>query len=98
MVQIMTTEHGLDFETVHMTLAENDLPFAEVSARAKQTAREINKDAMMLSWYDRRRGEGYPNYECSSDRPFWEMFAESRGCNLEIVVNDGAYIFYYLKL
>jgi len=98
MVQIRPISEGLDAETLHVTIADDALPFAEVSAQVKAQAREINKDAMMLSWYNRRTGKGYPDYECGSQRPFWEMFADSRGCNLKVVVNDGDYVFYYLKL
>lgn len=75
-----------------------EAPFAEVSAQVKTEARRINKDAMMLSWYNGRTGKGYPDYECGNERPFWEMYADSRGCNLTITVNDGDYVFYYLKL
>ena len=49
--------------------------------------------------FDRRRGEGFPNHECGSAmKPPWEVFAESRGCNLIIDVDDGDYLFFYLRL
>jgi len=98
MSQIQSASEKLDFETHHMLLQEPGMPFADVSAQVKTRAREINKDAMMLSWYNDHLGEGYPNYECTHEKPFWEMFAESRGYNLKIVVNEGEYIFFYLKL
>jgi hypothetical protein len=98
MVQIAQREDSLAFETLNLSIDDAETPFAEISAQVKAQAREINKDAMMLSWFNRKNGEGFPNYECSNEKPFWEMFAESRGFNLKIVVNDGDYVFYYLKL
>jgi len=98
MVQLHDTTEELAFETFQMAIADSAMPFAEVSAQVKQRARQINKDAMMLSWYNGRTGKGYPDYDCGNERPFWEMFADSRGCNLKIIVNDGDYVFYYLKL
>ena len=98
MVQISDTTEALVTETLDMTIADDTMSFADVSALVKQRARQINKDAMMLSWYNGRTGKGYPDYECGNQRPFWEMFADARGSNLKIVVNDGCYVFYYLKL
>ena len=43
--------------------------------------------------------EFYPGFECGSgDKPPWIVFAEARGGNLTIDINDGEYIFIYLKL
>lgn len=98
MAQIQNATVDLVFETLQMTITDDAMPFAEVSAQVKRQARQINKEAMMLSWYNGRTGKGYPDYECGNQRPFWEMYADSRGSNLKIVVNDGDYVFYYLKL
>ena len=98
MVQIPMTDEEIAHETIQLRIQDADMPFADVRAAARDRAREINPQAMMLAWFNERTGKGYPDYECSSERPFWEMFAESRGANLRIEVNNGAYVFMFLKL
>ncbi len=84
-------------ETVNIQIAGSDLSFEEVSDQARSRARDIDKNAMMLAWFNRRSGEGFPDYDCGAgDKPPWRVFAESRGANLTIDVNDGEFIFLYL--
>ncbi len=65
---------------------------------AKEKAREIDKNAMMLSYHSAKTGEYWPNHECGSDsRPPWLVFAESRGYNLKIDINNGEFEFFYLR-
>ena len=76
---------GLDFE------AAKDI--------AKQKAKEISDDPMLLSWYKGKTGESYPNLECGpGDKPAWIVFAESRGADLTIDINGGQYVFIYLSV
>jgi hypothetical protein len=85
-------------EIVKLQIADKDLDFEKASDLARTRARAINKDAMMLAWFNRHSGEGFPDYDCgASDRPPWRVFAEARGANLTVDVNDGEYIFLYLK-
>ncbi len=89
---------ALDPETVWVRVADRDLDFEEASDLARTRAREINKDAMMLAWFNRRSGKGFPDYDCGAgDKPPWRVFAEARGANLTVDVNDGDYIFMYLR-
>ena len=60
-----------------------DLDFAEAKDFAKQKAKEICADPMLLSWYQGKTGESYPNLECGpDDKPAWIVYAESRGGDL----------------
>ena len=69
------------------------LDFAEAQDKPKQ------EDPMLLSWYQGKTGESYPNLECGpGDKPAWIVFAESRGGDLTIDVNEGQYIFIFLSL
>ena len=99
MVEIHShTDKALIHETVNLQITGRDLSFEEISDLARSRAREINKDAMMLAWFNRRSGEGFPDYDCGAgDKPPWRVFAEARGANLTIDVNDGEFIFLYLK-
>jgi len=89
------------------------LDFAEAKDIAKQKAKETCtdpvldfaeangtcEDPMLLSWYQGKTGESYPNMECGpGDKPAWIVFAESRGGDLTIDVNEGQYVFIFLSL
>lgn len=75
-----------------------DLDFAEAKDMAKQKAKKICDDPMLLSWYQSRTGESYPNLECGpGDKPAWIVYAESRGGDLTIDINEGEYVFIYLS-
>ena len=66
---------------------------------AKQRAEETGADPMLLSWYQGKTGESYPNLECGpGDKPAWITYAESRGGDLTIDINEGQYVFIYLSI
>ena len=88
----------LHHETVNLQITDRDLSFKAISDLARSRAREINKDAMLLAWFNRASGKGFPDYDCGAgDKPPWRVYAEARGANLTIDVNDGEFIFLYLK-
>jgi hypothetical protein len=75
------------------------LDFATAKDIAQKKSKEIFADAMLLSWYRSETGESYPNLECGrNDKPAWIVYAESRGGDLTIDVNDGQYVFIFLTL
>ena len=76
-----------------------DLDFEEATDFAKQRAKETCADPMLLSWYQGKTGESYPYLECGpSDKPAWITYAESRGGDLTIDINEGQYVFIYLSI
>ena len=84
-------------ELIALTAAESDLDFERARSLARAEARRIDPQAMLLSWHSRLTGEYYPDIECGRDsRPPWIVWAASRGANLTVSVNDGAFSFYYL--
>jgi hypothetical protein len=86
-------------EVVDLRLDEPDPDLQTAKDAAKAKAREICKDPMLLSWKNGRTGEFYPNFECgAAEKPAWIVFAEARGGDLTIRVNDGAFVFIYLKM
>lgn len=75
------------------------LEFTEARMLAKEKAREISGNPMMLAWKNGRTGEYYPAHECGrTGKPAWIVYAEARGANLTIDINDGDYIFLWLKM
>ena len=97
----MTSEHLKDFwgNRINIQVDEKALDFVKAKDIAKAKARELATDPMLLSWYNGNTGEYYPTYECGTwDKPVWIIFAESRGADIAIDINDGQYIFLYLSL
>ena len=81
--------------TVSAACADPDLEQARDLAR--QQARRLDPQAMLLSWHSALTGEYYPGVECGrQDRPPWIVWAASRGANLTVSVNNGAFTFYFL--
>jgi hypothetical protein len=95
----ITSTTQYTFESVFLNIDDADLDLAAASAAAKQKARALDRNAMMLSYHSGKTGEFWPNYECGgAGRPPWVVFAESRGYNLKIDINNGEYEFFYLRL
>ena len=84
---------------IKIRLEAGDSDFITAKDIAKQKAKEFCGDPMLLSWYQGKTGESYPNIECGrGDKPAWIVFAEARGGDISIDINDGEYIFIYLSL
>ena len=84
---------------IELKIDRPDLDFAEAKDIAKQKALEGCDDAMLLSWYRGKTGESYPDVECGTgDKPAWIVYAESRGGDLTIDINQGQYVFIYLSI
>jgi hypothetical protein len=99
MVQINNQPGQAAHETIKLHIDDSDLDFNTARDRAKAKALDINRNAMQLAWYNGQTGQGFPDYDCGpGDRPPWQVFADSRGANLTIDVNDGTFIFIYLTM
>ena len=84
---------------IKIKIDNSDLGFVAAKDIAKQKAKETCEDPMLLSWYQGKTGESYPNLECGSgDKPAWMTYAESRGGDLTIDINEGQYVFIYLSI
>jgi hypothetical protein len=97
----MTPDDINAFSGNHIRLStdQEDLDFDTAKNLAKEKAKEITADPMMLSWLNGKTGEFYPKTECGPmDKPPWIVYAESRGVDLAIKINDVEYIFLYLSI
>ncbi len=75
------------------------LDFEMVKNIAQQKIKESCTDYMLLSWFKGKTGEHYPTIKCGvNDKPAWIVWAEARGGDITIDVNDGEYIFIFLSL
>lgn len=90
---------GYPGEHIKVKSSDSDLDFEDAKELAKQKAKEYCADPMLLSWYLGKTGESYPNLECGpGDKPAWIVFAESRGGDLTIDINNGQFVFIFLSM
>ena len=74
------------------------LDFSRARTIADRRARELGPEPMLLAWYDRGAGAFSPQVTCCGDaKPAWLIYAESRGGDLVIDINDEAYVFVYRR-
>ena len=96
---LKTSFNEYPVENIKMQIDDPSLDFSRAKDLAKEKARKRCKDPMLLSWKNGKTGEFYPRFECGNrGKPPWIVFSEARGGNLTIDINDGEYIFIYLKL
>jgi hypothetical protein len=63
---------------------------------ADHKARELSSDPMLLAWFDRKRGKFSPDVICcGSVKPTWLAYAESRGADISVDINNEDYVFVY---
>jgi len=99
MVQIRNGGDGGAREEVRLRAEQGGLDFEKARDLARRKAREICAESMLLSWNNAVTGECYPTIACGmSNRPAWVVYAEARGADLTIDINDGQYTFMFLKL
>lgn len=99
MVQIDAHLTDRPKQHLKLTLADADLSFEAIMAAAKKRAKDTGADPMLLSWHSGKTGRYWPKTECGAGgKDPWIVYAESRGCNLTVDVNNGDYVFYYLLI
>jgi hypothetical protein len=81
---------------IHIKVEKADLDFNKALVIAKKEAEGYRVDAMLLSWYDKKRDFYSPQVECcGEDEPSWVVYAKSRGGDLTIDINDEEYVFIF---
>ena len=85
-----------NFLTNPIHIKSESLDFKTAKQIATQKARELCSDPMLLAWYQGKTGEYTPKTECDvGDKPAWIIYAESRGGDITIDINNEEYIFIY---
>ena len=81
-IRLRSDKESLDFETAKKI--------------ADQKAKELCSDPMLLAWYQGKTGDYVPKTECGvGDKPAWIIYAESRGGDITIDIDDEEYVFIY---
>lgn len=98
-MQIHLEDKDISIEYIKHNVDLPDLDIAIAKNIAKELARKKSSNPMILSWKNGITGDFYPKYGCGGEKkPIWIHYAEARGANLTIDINDGQYIFMILKL
>jgi len=85
-------------DPIDIGVRDEFLDFARARAIADRRARELGPEPMLLAWFDRDAGAFSPQVPCcGDDRPGWLIYAESRGGDLVIDINEEAYVFVYRR-
>ncbi len=81
---------------VHLEV-DGDLDFTRAKQLADKEAQKITADPMLLAWYNAKTGQYSPPVSCcgDDDRPAWLIYAESRGGNICIDINEEEFVFVY---
>ena len=83
-------------DPIELRADDPNLDFLKAQNLARQRAGEVCDEPMLLAWFDRARGAFSPNLTCCrEDKPSWLTYAESRGGDIIININDLDYVFVF---
>jgi hypothetical protein len=96
---IRSNINGYPGKHVKHEVDDPELAFATARDIAKQKAKAVCDDPMLLSWFNGETGESYPDADCGpGHKPAWIIYAESRGGDLTVDINQGNYVFIFLSV
>ncbi len=99
MVQIFSETKGNKIEYIHHQMDNPELDFETAKTVAKKLAAEKSPNSMILSWKNGKTGDFYPKRECGTEnKPAWIYYAETRGADLIIDINEGEFVFMMVKI
>lgn len=81
-----------NMKEISVTITGIELDFETAGKIASIIASKIDKNSMLLAWYDARKGDLCPNVCCDEDEPNWHV--EVREGTIKIKVNS-VYEFIY---
>jgi hypothetical protein len=85
-------------DPIHLRMDDDCLDFSQARTLADRQAAETGTEPMLLAWYNGLTGEFSPKVTCcGEDKPAWLIYAESRGGDLVIDINDETYVFVYRR-
>ncbi len=84
---------------VEIRVRNKEITFDEAKTLAEAVAAIYSDEVMILAWYDEKSNRFFPQVaccDCGDGRPSWEIYADSRGAKIKVIVNDGEYVFLFL--
>ena len=84
---------------IELKIDGRDLDFVSIKQIADNKAKEFTTQPMLLAWYNGKTGDFVPKAECGSGpKPGWIVYAETRGGDIVIDINEERYVFIYKSL
>jgi hypothetical protein len=82
---------------VYVVLDQSGLDFERAQDAARNLAKKLYWEPMLLSWYDKNAGKYSPqDVICSSEgKPGWVEYARSRGGDFTVDINYQEYVFIF---
>jgi hypothetical protein len=81
---------------IEVRMADNPVDFYSARVLADRRAQELAADPMLLAWFDRKSRKFSPDTICCDrDKPSWLVYAESRGGDITVDINNEDYVFVY---
>lgn len=81
---------------VMVRVDDKPLDFSGAKVLADQKAKELSSAPMLLAWFDRQRRKFSPDVICCDrDKPSWLVYAESRGADISVDINNEDFVFVY---
>ncbi len=88
-VEMLSNRHDI-------VTGSSEMSFSEARKLADEKAKLNLLDPMLLAWMDGKTGRFSPNVVCCDSRkPSWLIYAETRGAELSVNINDLSYVFVY---
>ena len=81
---------------VMVRVDDRALDLMSAKAIADRKAKELSSDPTLLAWFDRKNGKFSPYVICcGTEKPTWLVYAESRGADIAVDINNEDYVFVY---
>ena len=82
---------------VYVLLDKTELDFGRAQDAAKNLAKKLYWDPMLLSWFDKNAGKHSPQDVtcCTEGKPGWVEYAKSRGGDFSVDINYEEYVFIF---
>ena len=85
-------------DPIEIQVDDPNLDFSQAQTLARRRAWEAGGELILLAWFDRDRGLSSPNITCCrEDKPTWLIYAESRGGDIVISINELEYVFVFKR-
>ena len=99
MLECVPLTRAMLHDPIDLRVPDPNLDFSQAQNLARQSAGEVCDEPMLLAWFDRARGQFSPNITCCrEDKPSWLTYAESRGGDIIININNLDYVFVFRGL
>jgi hypothetical protein len=80
---------------IEISTGMTKLDFSSAKRMAYEAASKVTSEPMLLAWWDRNGRTFSPDACCSADKPGWLIYAETRGGNVSVDINDEEFVFVY---